>query len=39
VKDHWPLDISSTFLSHVASIAALGHAAEDERRQPLPSDV
>ncbi|MFN4984682.1 MAG: acetyl/propionyl/methylcrotonyl-CoA carboxylase subunit alpha [Ignavibacteria bacterium] len=39
VKDHWPLSIPSTFLSQVASIAALGYTAEDERRQPLPSDV
>ncbi|MBM4178652.1 MAG: acetyl-CoA carboxylase biotin carboxylase subunit [Ignavibacteria bacterium] len=39
VKDHWPLPIPTSFLSHVASIAAVGYVAEDERRQPLPSDV
>jgi len=37
VKEHWPQLPSDELLSSIASMAAFGFSAEDQRRQPLPS--
>jgi acetyl/propionyl-CoA carboxylase alpha subunit len=37
VKEHWPQLPTDELLTAIASMAAFGFAAEDQRRQPLPS--
>jgi len=38
VKEHWPQLPSDDLLSAIASMAAFGFSAEDQRRQPLPTN-